>query len=87
MLRQGEIAPAVLARVQRRRQFATWATQSLQRLLTGRSDRTGKPPRAPSTLERWLRRRRWVPHVAGRIIGVGFRSETPRSSFHPRHRG
>lgn len=77
-LRRGAVDTDLLARVQRRRQFPTWATQSLQLMLTRRGGRTEKTPRRPSAMEQWVRRWRWIPHVTGRIIGLGFRTEVPR---------
>lgn len=70
-----------LNRVQRRRQFSTRATQALQIMMTGKANRSPRPARKPSALERWLRQRPWLPRLAGRIIGLGFRPERPRRTL------
>ncbi len=77
-LLRGTVSLRRLKRVQRRRQLPTWATQTLQLMMTGRSDKPHNPPRTPSAMEKWLRRQSWLPHIAGRIIGLGFRRERPR---------
>jgi 2-polyprenyl-6-methoxyphenol hydroxylase-like FAD-dependent oxidoreductase len=76
-LRQRRLQLKHLRRVQRRRDFPTKATQFLQIKM---SQRRTKKRRAAggSGLMTWLSRRRWLPRLAGRIIGLGFRRETPR---------
>ncbi|MEN3259884.1 FAD-dependent oxidoreductase [Sodalis endosymbiont of Spalangia cameroni] len=80
-LARGAVSLRELNRVQRRRQFPTRATQALQIMMTGKGHRPARPARAPSTLELWLRQRPWLPRLAGRIIGLGFRPERPRRAL------
>jgi len=65
-----------LQRVQRRRTFPTWATQSLQIMISkaGQKKRT-KPP---GRMELWLRQRKFIPFLFGRRIGIGFYREIPK---------
>jgi len=65
-----------LQRVQRRRAFPTWATQSLQIMISkaGQKKRT-KPP---GRMELWLRQRKFIPFLFGRLIGIGFYREIPK---------
>ncbi|MGY4656524.1 2-polyprenyl-6-methoxyphenol hydroxylase-like FAD-dependent oxidoreductase [Ewingella americana] len=65
-----------LQRVQRRRTFPTWATQSLQIMISkaGQKKRT-KPP---GRMELWLRQRKFIPFLFGRLIGIGFYREIPK---------
>lgn len=65
-----------LKRIQRRRAFPTWATQSLQIMISKAGQKTRK--RAPSRLEAWLRGRKFIPFLFGRLIGVGFYREIPK---------
>ncbi|HEY0208517.1 FAD-dependent oxidoreductase [Acerihabitans sp.] len=76
-LLQGRVTLRQLNRVQRRRRFPTWALQSLQIMLTGKGNRPRDPARAPSAIGGWMRRQPWVPLISGRIIGMGFGTETP----------
>ena len=76
-LLKGKVSLRQLNRVQRRRHLSTWATQKLQLMMTG-TDKPHHPSRTPSAIEKWLRHQSWLPHIAGRIIGLGFRRETPR---------
>lgn len=68
-----------LNRVQRRRRFPTWATQKLQIMMTGKNNASRPARHRPSPIGNWMRNRRWVARLAGRIIGLGFRSETPNA--------
>ncbi len=77
-LLRGAVSLRRLKRVQRRRYLPTWATQTLQLMMTGRGGTPHDPPRTPSAMEKWLRRQSWLPHLAGRIIGLGFRRELPK---------
>lgn len=77
-LLKGNVSLRQLKRVQRRRSLPTRLTQRLQLMMTAGADKPRQPPRTPSIMERWLRRRSWLPHIAGRIIGLGFRRELPR---------
>jgi len=75
-LLRGTLSLKHLRRVQRRRTFPTWATQSLQIMITkaGQKKRT-KPP---GRMELWLRSRKFIPFLFGRLIGIGFYREIPR---------
>ncbi|TCV98293.1 FAD-dependent oxidoreductase [Biostraticola tofi] len=78
-LRNGSVSLRQLSRVQRRRRFPTWALQKIQLMMTRKGDRPADAPvRHPPALARWLRRRPWLPLLAGRIIGMGFQREVPR---------
>ncbi len=79
-LLRGAVTLGQLNRVQRRRRFPTWALQSLQIMLTGKNNSPRDPTRKPSAIGGWMRRRRWVPFITGRIIGLGFRGEIPRAA-------
>ncbi|WP_380184020.1 FAD-dependent oxidoreductase [Kalamiella sp. sgz302252] len=74
-LKKGTLSLKHLQKVQRRRAFATWATQSLQIMIS----KAGKKPRRkpPGRMELWLRRRAFWPFLFGRLIGMGFYRELP----------
>jgi 2-polyprenyl-6-methoxyphenol hydroxylase-like FAD-dependent oxidoreductase len=78
-LRAGAPTEADLHRVQRRRAFPTWATQTFQIAVQNRVIdpvlRSSRPPQVP-----WLLRfvQRYLPFLQGipaRVVGVGFRPE------------
>jgi len=75
-LKSGTLTLRHLKRIQRRRTFPTWATQSLQIMISraGQKKRT-KPP---SRMEAWLRGRKFIPFLFGRLRGVGFYREIPK---------
>jgi len=75
-LLRGTLSLTHLRRVQRRRTFPTWATQSLQIMISkaGQKKRT-KPV---GRMELWLRSRKFIPFLFGRLIGIGFYREIPR---------
>lgn len=75
-LKAGRLTLRHLKRIQRRRTFPTWATQTLQIMIS----KAGQKPRkrAPSRLESWLRGRKFIPFLFGRLIGVGFYREIPK---------
>jgi len=75
-LKKGKLSLKDLQKVQRRRAFATWATQSLQIMIS----KAGKKPRRkpPGRMELWLRRRSFLPFLFGRLIGMGFYHELPK---------
>ncbi len=77
-LLHGRVSLRQLAQVRRRRLFPTWALQRLQIMMTGKNRPIRATRRKPSVIGDWMRRSRWVPYIAGRIIGLGFRTETPR---------
>lgn len=72
-LLSGKLTLDHLKRVQRRRIFPTWATQSLQIMIS----KAGQKPRrkAPSGMELWVRQRAFIPFLTGRLIGIGFFKE------------
>ncbi|CAM4010448.1 FAD-dependent oxidoreductase [Rahnella victoriana] len=75
-LKAGRLTLRHLKRIQRRRTFPTWATQALQIMISkaGQKKRT----RPPSRMELWLRGRKFIPFLFGRLIGVGFYREIPK---------
>lgn len=76
-LRQRRLQLKHLRRVQRRRDFPTKATQFLQIKMSRRRTKKRRPA-GRSRLMTWLSNSRWLPRLVGRIIGLGFRRETPR---------
>lgn len=66
----------LLQKVQRRRTFPTWATQSLQVMISKASQKKRAKP--PSGVELWVRQRAFIPFLFGRLIGIGFFSENFR---------
>ncbi|GAA3595684.1 FAD-dependent oxidoreductase [Gibbsiella greigii] len=76
-LLEGNLQLRHLQRVQRRRNFPTKATQFLQIKMSQR--RPGKQPsRSNGGLMKRVGNSRWLPRLFGRIIGLGFRRETPK---------
>jgi 2-polyprenyl-6-methoxyphenol hydroxylase-like FAD-dependent oxidoreductase len=75
-LKAGRLTLRHLKRIQRRRTFPTWATQALQIMISKAGQKKRK--RAPSRLEMWLRGRKFIPFLFGRLIGVGFYREIPK---------
>ncbi|MDR6955299.1 2-polyprenyl-6-methoxyphenol hydroxylase-like FAD-dependent oxidoreductase [Ancylobacter sp. 3268] len=75
-LRAGRLGNADLAAVEARRRFPTWATQKLQLMMRRNPDkprsasRSG-PPGFLKAIARWP----VLAHLAGRLIGLGFRPE------------
>lgn len=79
-LREGTLTDAHLRAVQARRRFPTWATQKVQ-LMMRRKRRAGDGAgggRPPAFL-RAIARSRLLPHLTGRLIGMGFRPEHVRT--------
>lgn len=77
-LRDGRLTAVHLRAVERRRRFPTWATQRLQLMMRSRNrarDERAGPPGFMRAIARW----RWLPHLTGRLIGLGFRPEHVRS--------
>ena len=67
-----------LHRVQRRRNFPTWATQRLQITIQNRVIRrvlTSQGPLQMPLLFRLLQRWEWLRRIPARVLGVGFRPE------------
>lgn len=79
-LRQRCLQLKHLRRVQRRRDFPTKTTQFLQIKM---SQRRPKKRRAAggSRFMTYVSHSRWLPRLFGRIIGLGFRRETPRAFY------
>ncbi len=80
-LGSGRLTPDHLKAVQVRRSFPTRATQTMQLMVRRKrkpaGDRT--PPSRPPAFLRAIARSRLLPHLAGRLIGIGFRPEHVRS--------
>ncbi len=69
-----------LAAVQKRRAFPTKATQKVQLMMRrkrGPAADASQPKRPPAFL-RFIARSRLLPHLTGRLIGIGFRPEHVR---------
>jgi len=66
-----------LLRVQRRREFPTRATQFLQIKMSQRRPKKRRTGGGSSLMTR-VGNSRWLPRLFGRIIGLGFRRETPQ---------
>lgn len=82
-LRDGRLADAHLRAVQRRRTFPTWATQKLQLMMRGQKragEAAGKAAGPPGFM-RAIGRSRLLPHLAGRLVGMGFRPEHVRAGL------
>jgi 2-polyprenyl-6-methoxyphenol hydroxylase-like FAD-dependent oxidoreductase len=81
-LRSGRLADADLAAVEKRRTFPTKATQRLQLMMRsrrrkdqGKVEKSKGPPAFIRGIARWP----VLSHLAGRLIGLGFRMEHVRS--------
>jgi 2-polyprenyl-6-methoxyphenol hydroxylase-like FAD-dependent oxidoreductase len=82
-LRDGTLKNADLAAVERRRSFPTRATQKLQLMMrssrrTDEADDTRR--KGPPAFIRGIARWPLLAHIAGRLIGLGFRMEHVRRS-------
>ncbi|CAI0880244.1 FAD-dependent oxidoreductase [Serratia proteamaculans] len=67
-----------LLRVQRRRNFPTKATQFLQIKMSQRRPKKHRGSSGGSSLMTRVGNSRWLPRLFGRILGLGFRRETPK---------
>ncbi|EXU74204.1 FAD-dependent oxidoreductase [Erwinia mallotivora] len=74
-LKNGTLTLKDLQKVQRRRIFPTWATQSLQIMIGKAGQKTRRKP--PGKMEQWLRQRKFLARLSGRLIGIGFFPERP----------
>ena len=75
-LREGTLTDAHLRAVQKRRSFPTKATQKVQSMMRRKRPAQGeKPSSGPPAFMRLIARSRLLPHLAGRLIGMGFRPE------------
>jgi 2-polyprenyl-6-methoxyphenol hydroxylase-like FAD-dependent oxidoreductase len=80
-LREGRLSDADLAAVEKRRSFPTKATQRLQLMMrsSNRKDQAdGRKRKGPPAFIRGLARWPVLAHLAGRLIGLGFRMEHVR---------
>lgn len=73
-LREGRLSTLDLRAVQNRRNFPTKATQKIQ-LMMRRKRKSGRPAGKPPAFMRLIARSRLLPHLTGRLIGMGFRPE------------
>jgi len=81
-LRRGAVGPGQLARVQRRREFPTRATQRMQKLIQDRVISrvlAGAVPQKLPLLARLLRDHTVLRRVPARLVGLGFRPEHVRT--------
>src|SRR5690606_20073511 len=79
-LREGRLAQDDLAAVEKRRRFPTRATQKLQLMMrgkrrAGRDDADRQERKGPPAFLLWIARLPLLSHLAGRLIGLGFRME------------
>ncbi|AXF77337.1 FAD-dependent oxidoreductase [Erwinia tracheiphila] len=74
-LKTGRLTLKDLQKVQRRRIFPTWATQSLQIMISKAGQ--NKRRKSPGKMELWLRQRKCLARLSGRLIGIGFFLELP----------
>lgn len=79
-LRSGTLADVNLQAIQTRREFPTRATQKVQ-LAMRRKRKPGEEDKAsgPPAFLRMISRSRLLPHLTGRLIGIGFRPEHLKS--------
>ena len=82
-LRRRAVTRADLQRVQKRRSFPTWATQTVQTTIQNRvidpmlaSGKTPKPPVVLRLMQRWP----WLQRIPARVLGLGFRPEHVRTA-------
>jgi len=84
-LKKGSVSDEHLAAVEKRRSFPTRATQKLQLMMRrDRRKRDGAPApieptrSGPPAFLRWIARWPLLAHLAGRLVGLGFRPEHVR---------
>jgi len=78
-LREGRLTTAHLRAVQKRRNFPTRATQKVQLMMRRRRKPTAARAKGgPPAFMRLIARSRLLPHLTGRLIGLGFRPERVR---------
>lgn len=77
-LRVGRLAAADLRAVQARRSFPTRATQKVQLMMRRKrkSAGDGTHPAKPPAFLRVIARSRFMPHLVGRLVRLGFRPST-----------
>jgi len=81
-LRRCSVTPADLHRVQKRRTFPTWATQTVQVTIQNKaidpmlaSGKTPKPPAVLRLMQRWP----YLQRIPAWVLGMGFRPEHVRT--------
>lgn len=80
-LKAGTLTDADLAAVEARRRFPTWATQKLQLMMRRNPDKPREAARTgPPKFMLWIARVPLLAHLAGRLIGLGFRPEHVRAA-------
>lgn len=80
-LREGKLLNADLAAVEKRRSFPTKATQKLQLMMRGnrrKAENRQEKQKGPPAFIRGIARWPFLAHLAGRLIGLGFRMEHVR---------
>lgn len=83
-LKEGRLTDTDLAAVEKRRLFPTKATQKLQLMMRSsrRKEQTDERPRSgPPAFLKGIARFPLLAHLAGRLIGMGFRMEHIRSAL------
>lgn len=79
-LRAGKLTTDHLRAVQDRRSFPTKATQKIQLMMRRKRKPEGaKPAGGPPAFLRLIARSRLLPHLTGRLIGMGFRPENVKA--------
>ena len=79
-LNEGRLTNDHLRAVQKRRSFPTKATQKVQLMMRRRRNpQGGKPSSGPPAVMRLIARSRFLPHLTGLLIGIGFRPESVRT--------
>lgn len=83
---RGTVEASDLARVQKRRSFPTKATQKIQIMMRGKRRNQdkghgdGRGAKSSGVMKK-IGRMPWLAHVAGRLMGMGFRPERPDPIF------
>jgi 2-polyprenyl-6-methoxyphenol hydroxylase-like FAD-dependent oxidoreductase len=83
-LRENRLSDADLAAVQKRRSFPTRATQKLQLMMRSsrrRDEKHAERRKGPPAFIRGIARWPVLSHLAGRLMGLGFRMEHVRPSL------
>jgi 2-polyprenyl-6-methoxyphenol hydroxylase-like FAD-dependent oxidoreductase len=78
-LRDGSLTDRHLRAVQKRRSFPTRATQKVQLMMRRKRGPEGTKPSDPPAFMRAIARSRLLPHLTGRLIGMGFRPESVKA--------
>ena len=75
-LRDGSLTDRHLRAVQKRRGLPTRAAQKVQLMMRRKRRPGGEKPAGPAAFMRAIARSRVLPHLTGRLIGIGFRAES-----------